>query len=54
LIDFLFGLDVPADIIHGADQADVCLDEDVLALGVQRLAFSCDAISGFLRAADEK
>lgn len=48
-----FGLDVPADIIHGADQAGVCLDEDVLALRVQRLAFRCDAISGFLRAADK-
>lgn len=49
----LFGLDVAADIIHGADQAGVRLDEDVLALGVQRLAFGCDAICGFLRTADE-
>jgi hypothetical protein len=50
---FLFGLDVPADIIHVADQASICLDEDVLAVGVQRLAFGGDAIPGFLRAADK-
>lgn len=49
----LFALDVPADIVHGADQAGVSLDEEVLALGVQRLAFGRDAISGFLRAPDE-
>jgi len=49
----LFALDVPADIIHGVDQAGVCLDEDVLPLRVQRLAFGCNTISGFLRAADK-
>jgi hypothetical protein len=35
----LFALDAPADIIHGADQAGICLDEDVLPLRVQRLTF---------------
>ena len=49
----LFALDVLADIIHGADQAGVCLDKHVLALRVQRLAFGCNAISGFLRAANK-
>ena len=48
-----FTLDIPADVVHSADQAGVCLDENVLAVGVQRLAFAYDAISGFLRAADE-
>lgn len=49
----LFVLDVPAYVIHVADQAGVCLDEDVLSLGVQRLAFTCNAISGLLRATDK-
>lgn len=49
----LFFLDVPAYIIHGADQAGVCFDEDVLSLRVQRFAFTCNAVSGLLRPADK-
>ena len=49
----LFALDVPANVIHGEDQAGVCLDEDVLPFRVQRLAFGYNAISGFLRAANK-
>ena len=44
----LFTLDVTADMIHGADQTRVCLDEDVFPFRVQSFTFGCNAISGFL------
>jgi hypothetical protein len=44
----LLGLDVPADLVHVADQAQVRPHEGELALGIQRLAFGRDASSSFL------
>lgn len=44
----LFALDITADFIHGADQADVCLDEDVLPFRVEGLTLCCNTISGLL------
>lgn len=35
---------VPANVVHGADQADVRADEDVLAVRVQRRALGDDAL----------
>jgi hypothetical protein len=46
-------LSVPADIIHDANQANICLDEYILPLRAPRLAFRYNAISGFLRAANK-
>ena len=44
----LFTLYVTADMIHGADQTRVCLDEGILPFRVQSFAFGCNAMSGFL------
>lgn len=46
-------LDVSADFIHVTNEADICLDKDVLSFRIQRLAFGCDAVSGFLGASNE-
>ena len=50
---FLLAFDVTAYVVHNLDQADVCLDEYILSLCIQRFAFGLDAVGGFLRAADE-
>lgn len=49
----LLALNIPTYIIHHANEAAVSLDEYILALRVQLLAFGCNAIPGFLLAADE-
>lgn len=49
----LLALDLPAYIIHHANQAGVRLDEYILPFRVQRFAFGCNSVAGFLLAADE-